>query len=497
MRIHVVAVSGAGMGPLAGLLSAMGHEVVGSDVAFDPPMGPRLAEWGVRCLPGFDPSNLAWGPELVVIGNLCRADNPEARFAIDSGLDYTHIGGALQRFVLPGTRPLVVAGTHGKTTTSNLAAGLLTAVGLEPGYLIGGVPRGLDRSFRAPPVPVRSLLHPKPPVPFVIEGDEYGTAFFEKSAKFLHYAAQVVVLTSIEHDHIDFYPTPAEYVRPFERLLASLPEGGLVVANAADEQVVRTVRAHARVQVIWYALQGQETFGVGPDWLVAPAATDASGTSFDLFLGGVAAGRWVTPLMGHHNLANVAAALAAVTHGYAVEPSRLRLGLSGLRGVARRQELLGTPDGVSVYDDFAHHPTAVRETLMAFKTRHAGGKLFAVFEPRSATACRKLHQQVYPESLAVADAVLLAPVARSLPESERLDVAQVTSDLRARGIVADQFLNVEQMVRSLCERAQPGDVVAVLSNGTFGGIHQQLLSALAQRSEARGAQGTDAENAPA
>src|SRR5688572_1469283 len=165
MRIHVVAVSGTGMGPLAGLLASMGHAVTGSDVAFDPPIGPRLQEWGVRCVPGFDPQNLAYGPDLVVIGNLCRSNNPEARFAIDSGLEHTHIGGALQRFVLPGTRPLVVAGTHGKTTTSALAAGLLEAVGLNPGYLIGGVPHGLGRSFRPPPAHVRSLLHAKPPAP--------------------------------------------------------------------------------------------------------------------------------------------------------------------------------------------------------------------------------------------------------------------------------------------------------------------------------------------
>jgi UDP-N-acetylmuramate: L-alanyl-gamma-D-glutamyl-meso-diaminopimelate ligase len=199
MRIHVVAVSGTGMGPLAGLLSAMGHEVTGSDVAFEPPIGPRLADWGVRCMPGFSPENLSHRPDLVVVGNLCRADNPEARAAIDSGMDYTHIGGALTRLVLPGARPLVVTGTHGKTTTSALAAGLLARVGLEPGYLIGGVPQGLSTSFHAP-ARRRHLLRGPGGAPFVLEGDEYDTAFFEKTAKFLHYGAEVVVLTSIEHD---------------------------------------------------------------------------------------------------------------------------------------------------------------------------------------------------------------------------------------------------------------------------------------------------------
>lgn len=485
MRIHIISVSGTGMGPLAGLLSSMGHEVSGSDVAFDPPIGPRLAEWGVRCLQGFAVEHLAYGPDLVVVGNMCRANNPEARFAIDSGLDYTHIGGALQRFVLPGTRPLVVTGTHGKTTTSALAAGLLDAAGLSPGYLIGGVPHGQGRSFRAPALAKRSLLRESPAPPFVIEGDEYDTAFFEKTAKFLHYAARVVVLTSIEHDHVDIYPTLETYLQPFERLLAGLPDDGLIVANAADELVVRTVQARAQVPVVWYALEGQETFGVAPHWLVAPSAADASGTSFDLFLGGVSAGRWVTQLMGKHNLANVAAALAAVTHGYGVEPSGLRAALAGLRGVARRQELLGTPDGVFVYDDFAHHPTAVRETLLALRSRHLGAKLFAVFEPRSATACRRVHQDLYPESLAVADAVLMAKVARDLPEAERLNVEQVMEDVKRRGRAAAAFAGSDEIVGELLERAGPGDVIAVLSNGTFGGIHRKLVAALERRSSSR------------
>jgi UDP-N-acetylmuramate: L-alanyl-gamma-D-glutamyl-meso-diaminopimelate ligase len=476
MRIHVVAVSGTGMGPLAGLLVAMGHEVTGSDVAFDPPIGPRLVEWGVRCVPGFDPKNLAYGPDLVIVGNSCRSNNPEARFAIDSGLEYTHIGGALQRFVLPGTRPVVVAGTHGKTTTSALVAGLLDAAGLAPGYLIGGVPRGLERSFRAPPR-ARNLLRGTPP-PFVVEGDEYDTAFFEKTAKFLHYSAEVVVLTSIEHDHIDIYPTLDAYLWPFRELIARLPAQGLIVANAADEHVVRLVRERATVPVYWYALEGQETFGAAPHWLVAPSAADATGTSFDLFLGGVSAGRWVTPLMGRHNLANAAAALAATVHGFGVEPSSLRNALAGLRGVARRQDLLGTPGGVFIYDDFAHHPTAVRETLLALRTRHPAGRLFAVFEPRSATASRNFHQQVYPESFGAADRVLLARVARDLPVDERLDVAALAADLKRRGTDASHFDDVDSIVAELARCSRPGDVVAVLSNGTFGGIHAKLLSAL-------------------
>jgi UDP-N-acetylmuramate: L-alanyl-gamma-D-glutamyl-meso-diaminopimelate ligase len=484
MRIHIVAVSGTGMGALAGLLSALGHEVTGSDVAFDPPIGPKLRGWGVQCRQGFSADHLNPKPDLVVIGNLCRKDNPEARHAIDNGLDYTHIAGALQRFVLPGTRPLVVAGTHGKTTTSALCAALLEGTGQRPGYLIGGVPRDKDRSFQPPDRGARSLTSGKISVPpFVIEGDEYDTAFFEKTAKFLHYRAQVLILTSIEHDHIDIYPTLEEYRKPFAELLSRIPpDDGVIVANAADPEVRSLCRTHARAQVVWYAVQGEATGDVSPQWLVAPSAEDESGTSFDLFAGGVATGRWVTPLPGKYNLGNVAAAVAAVAHGYGIEPRALRDPVARFAGVKRRQELLGTPDGVSVYDDFAHHPTAVHVTLEALKTRHPHGRLWAVFEPRSATASRKLHQDTYPASFEFADEVLLAPVARALPEAERLDVGQIAAELRQQGKSAQAPATLAELEARLLAGARPGDVIALLSNGSFGGIHTRLLEALAARS---------------
>jgi UDP-N-acetylmuramate: L-alanyl-gamma-D-glutamyl-meso-diaminopimelate ligase len=483
MRIHIVAVSGTGMGALAGLLSALGHEVTGSDIAFDPPIGPKLRGWGVQCRQGFSADHLNPKPDLVVIGNLCRKDNPEARYAIDNGLDYTHIAGALQRFVLPGTRPLVVAGTHGKTTTSALCAALLEGTGQRPGYLIGGVPQGKDRSFQPPDRSARSVTSGKVSVPpFVIEGDEYDTAFFEKTAKFLHYRAQVLILTSLEHDHIDIYPTLEDYRKPFAELLSRIPtEDGVIVANAADPEVRNLCQQHARAQVVWYAVQGDATGDVTPAWLVAPSAEDESGTSFDLYAGGVATGRWVTPLAGKYNLGNVAAAVAAAAHGYGIEPRALREAVAQFAGVKRRQELLGKPDGVAVYDDFAHHPTAVRVTLAALKARHPRGRLWAVFEPRSATASRKLHQDAYPASFEHADEVLIAPVARALPEAERLDVGQIAADLRQQGKSAEAPATLGEIEARLLERARRGDVIALLSNGSFGGIHQRLLEALAAR----------------
>jgi UDP-N-acetylmuramate: L-alanyl-gamma-D-glutamyl-meso-diaminopimelate ligase len=485
MHIHVVAVSGTGMGSLAGLLAELGHEVSGSDVAFDPPMGPALESWGVRCVRGFDAAHLSPRPDLVVIGNVCRKDNVEARAAIDGGIPYTHIAGALAEFALAGTRPLVVAGTHGKTTTTSLAAWLLERAGRDPGFLVGGIPANFTRSFRAAKrrrLPTVGLERAEK-APFVVEGDEYDTAFFEKTAKFLHYRAEVAIVTSIEHDHVDIYPTMESYVDAFRKFVAGVPADGLVVANAADPVVVDVVRGAARADVAWYALEGQATHGVAPGWLAAPAVTARGGTTFDLYVGGVACPRLVVPLGGRHNVANAIAALAAVVQGYGVPLHELARPLAEFRGVKRRQEVIGEPGGVTVIDDFAHHPTAVRETLAALRARYPEGKLFAVFEPRSATACRAMHQTEYASAFEAADEVLLPPIGRQgLPESERLDVMRLAADLRARGKTAEAFSGVLPIVEALGARARTGDVVAVLSNGAFGGIHEKLLAALAARS---------------
>ncbi len=482
MHVHIVAVAGTAMGSLAGLLVELGHEVSGSDVAFDPPMGPALAEWGVRCLTGFDPRHLEPAPDLVVIGNVCRRDNVEARAAIDGGLEYTHVAGALGRFALEGTSPLVVAGTHGKTTTSSIAAWLLEATGYEPGFLIGGIPKNFERSFRTAREPRRrleALTGPKRQKPFVLEGDEYDTAFFEKTPKFIHYGAEVAILTSIEHDHIDIYPEFEQYLDAFRRFIAGMPEHGLLVANAADPLVVELVSETAKAEVAWYALEGEDTHGMAPHWLAAPATSNERATSFDLFAGGVACGRLSMPLPGRHNVANATAALGALAQGYGARLADLGPALARFAGVKRRQDLLGEPRGIFVYDDFAHHPTAVRETLLALRMRHPEARLFAVFEPRSATACRNLHQDEYARSFDSADEILIAPLGRSgLSAEERLDVDRLVDELRARGRTAENAPSVDAIIESLVERAREGDAIALLSNGAFGGIHARLLDAL-------------------
>jgi UDP-N-acetylmuramate: L-alanyl-gamma-D-glutamyl-meso-diaminopimelate ligase len=494
MHVHIVAVAGTGMGALAGLLVQLGHRVTGSDTAFYPPMGPALERWGVECMTGFDPAHLEPAPDCVVVGNVCRRDNAEAVAAFERGLRVTHIAGALREFVLPGSSPLVVAGTHGKTTTTALAAFLLDAAGLAPGFLIGGIPVDFGMSARPLPVESRHLsVYSNTPVshadanlpvtphkqPFVIEGDEYDTAYFEKTAKFLHYGAEVVIITSIEHDHIDIYPDFESYCRAFGELVAGIPETGLIVASASDARVVEIVAARARATVAWYALQGQPTHGQAPHWLAAPLPVGPDGTAFDLYVGGVYAGRFATQLSGGYNVSNAVAALAASAQGFGAPLAELRAALPRFRGVVRRQQLLGRPGGNAVIDDFAHHPTAVRQTLGALRERYRKGRLIAVFEPRSATACRSIHQDAYVTAFDPADVVLLAPLGRSnVPASERLDVARLTGELCRRGKEATECASIAEIAERVRTRASAGDAVVIMSNGDFGGLHRLVLEAL-------------------
>jgi UDP-N-acetylmuramate: L-alanyl-gamma-D-glutamyl-meso-diaminopimelate ligase len=475
MHVHLIGVAGTGMGSLAGLLKKAGHRVTGSDSAFYPPMGDALARWGIETLQGFDPAHLSPAPDLVVVGNVCRPNNVEARAAIDGGLAYTSLPDALAKYCLAGRRSFVVAGTHGKTTSTALCAHLLDRVGLEPGYLIGGIALGFSESFRLA----------REGAPFVIEGDEYDSAFFEKTPKFWHYQPEVAILQAIEYDHADIYPDMASYRAAFDGFVERIPEHGLLVANAGDPEV-RACVARARCRVSFYALDGEDTGDVTPEWLAAPAPVQAELLPFDLFIGGSACGRFFSPLFGAYNLRNAVAAIALCSLAAEVPIQSLGRALTSFAGVKRRQELRGTADGVRIYDDFAHHPTAVLETLRGFRERHPDGKLIAVFEPRSATASRKIHQLGYASAFAPADSVLIAPVGRAdIPEAERLDVHALVEELTHAGKHAELGDGVDALVARVVALAQPGDSVAVMSNGAFGNIHDKLLCALSVRARAR------------
>ncbi len=481
MRVHLVGVSGTGMGALAALFVEAGHEVSGSDVAFDPPIGPELQRLGVRCLQGYDAAHLRPAPDAVIVGNAIRRDNPEAAVVREAGLPAASMSGALREHFLARRRPLVVAGTHGKTTTSAMCAWLLSRAGLEPGWFIGGIPKGLGVGAAVGSTKVRP---DRGRAPFVVEGDEYDAVYWHKKPKFLDYAGvgpdDVAIVTSIEHDHVDIYPDEKSYDDAFRELVRAVPAGGLLVCDAHDASVRRVVAPEAKARIAWYALEGDDTGEVTPTWLGAPANVTADGAqTFDLFVGGMSCGRFALRVPGRHNVRNAVAGLAACAEGFGVDITTLRGHLGTFEGVRRRQDLLGEPGGVRVYDDFAHHPTAVDETLRALRARHREGALWVAFEPRSATACRSLHQQAYARAFDAADHVLLAPLGRTnVPEAERLDLAKLAADIGPKAVAAT---GVEDIVTRVAAAARPGDTVALFSNGSFGGAHEKLLAALARR----------------
>ena len=471
MHVHLIGVCGTGMGALAGLLREAGHRVTGSDLAFDPPIGPALEAWGVETMPGYLAENVASKPDLVVVGNVCRRDNVEARAAIDGGLRYDSFPGTLERLFLKDRPGFVVAGTHGKTTTTSLLAHLLFEAGADPDLLVGGLPGNFPHSFRASAADA----------PFVIEGDEYDSAFFEKKPKFWRYNPSRVILTSIEHDHVDIYPDEASYLDAFRGLIERIPEDGLLVAFAGDPHV-RELSHEARCPVTYYAVEGDDTGDVTPTWLGAPGPASGGLLPLDLYGAGSFLGRVHSPLSGRHNLRNVLAALALASEGAGASLDTSMHAVSSFVGVRRRQELLGEIGGVRVYDDFAHHPTAVRETLAGLKTRHPEGRLIAAFEPRSATASRRMHQELYPEAFRAADLALLAPVGRKeIAEQERLDVTHIARDIVALGRRAEAPATVDALVDRMVSEARAGDTLVLMSNGTFDGAYAGVIAGLTDR----------------
>ncbi len=466
------------MGALAVLFREAGNEVSGSDVAFDPPIGPALRAAGVRCLMGFDAGHLEPRPDLVVVGNAIRRGNVEDEAALRLGIERTSMSSALRQRFLAKRRPLVVAGTHGKTTTSAMCAWVLLRAGLEPGWFIGGVPKGL-----AAPAAIGSprIKPDRGRSPFVVEGDEYDAVHWHKQPKFLDYvgigADDVVIVTSIEQDHIDIYPDAAAYEGAFRGLLRSVPPAGLIVCDAHDARIRALVREEAHARVAWFALERDDTGDVTPAWLGAPAAFTHDGAqTFDLFAGGVACGRFSLRVPGRHNVRNAIGAVAACAEGFGVRVDDARSYLASFEGVRRRQDLLGEPGGVRVYDDFAHHPTAVEETLRALRARHPTGALWVAFEPRSATACRAFHQEAYARAFDAADHVLLAPLGRTnVPEGERLDLTRLAREV---GPAASAMTGIDAIVARIAHDARAGDTVVLLSNGAFGGIHEKLAAEL-------------------
>jgi UDP-N-acetylmuramate: L-alanyl-gamma-D-glutamyl-meso-diaminopimelate ligase len=477
MHYHLIGIAGTAMASLAGLLREKGHTVTGSDQGMYPPMSTLLDRMGIEYAERFDPANLEPVPDVVVVGNAISRGNEELEAALDRGLRYTSAAVVLKDEFLYGRHVLAVAGTHGKTTTTSILAWLLECAGLEPSFLVGGVAENFGTSFRL----TRSRF-------FVVEADEYDTAYFDKGPKMWHYLPRTAVVTNVEFDHADIYRDETAYRFAFERFVNLVPRSGTLVLGW-EGAVERDLAARSFAPV--------ESFGVGdgalaegesapgaaaaahPRWLACDIAFGPEGTRFTLAHDGQEVGIFRTPLVGAFNVKNCLAAVAAA-RAVGASWDGIREGLASFLSVRRRLEIKGIVGGVTVVDDFAHHPTAVRETLAAARQRFAGSRLVAIFEPRSYSAQRREFQDAFRDALAAADRVVLAGLfhPERYDEHTAMNPSALVEDLMSSGTQADYVPDVADIVRTLAAEARTGDVLLVMSNGGFGGIHEKLLEAL-------------------
>ncbi|HEY7170634.1 MAG TPA: UDP-N-acetylmuramate:L-alanyl-gamma-D-glutamyl-meso-diaminopimelate ligase [Vicinamibacterales bacterium] len=461
--MHLIGICGTAMATLAAMLKRKGLDVRGSDQDVYPPMSDFLAAEEIPVSSGYKAEHITPDLDLVVVGNAISRGNAELEEVLDRKIRYCSLPEAIRDNFLWGARSIVIAGTHGKTTTTSLTGWVLTHGGLDPSVLIGGIARNFGEAG--------SSYRLGQGRDFVIEGDEYDSAFFDKTAKFLKYLPDIAVINNVEFDHADIYADINAVTLAFRRLVTLVPRRGLLLLGA-DSTAARALKAHAASRV--------ETFGTGSDldWQAYDLSPAGASTMFRVRRGGAPFGQFEVPLVGAHNVRNALVAIAvAVEAGMSGE--RIAEALRQFRGVKRRLEVVGTADGVTVYDDFAHHPTAVAETLAGLRASNPDARIWAVFEPRSASSCRRVFQDDFANAFGSANEVLLAPVFRSaLPEAERLSVPRLVRDLTDRGLNAREADSIDDIVTGIVREHRPGDLVVLMSNGGFGGIHQKLLRAL-------------------
>ena len=451
------------MATLAAMLKHKGYDVRGSDQNVYPPMSDFLAEQRITTLQGYKAEHITGELDLVVVGNAISRGNPELEEVLDRKIRYCSLPEAVRDHFLWGSRSVVIAGTHGKTTTTSLTGWLLTHGGADPSVLIGGIADNFGGSFRM-----------GGGREFVIEGDEYDSAFFDKTAKFLKYLPDIAVVNNLEYDHADIYPDLDAIRLAFKRFVNLIPRRGLLLVGADDPEA----RALAAA-----ALSRVETFGLSDeaDWQAHDLKVGTGSTTFSLRRKGEPAGSFEVPLLGAYNVRN---ALAAIAVGAAVGLSTdtMSKGLREFKGVRRRMQLRGTAHGIAVYDDFAHHPTAIAETLAGVRSAYPERRVWAIFEPRSATSCRKIFQKEFARAFAAADRILLPAIFRSsLSDDQRLSAEQLVADLKASGKDARYIPKVDDIVATVAREAREGDLVIIMSNGGFDDIHRKLLSALEVR----------------
>jgi len=449
------------MASLAGMLIEQGHKVTGSDENVYPPMSVELQRLGIPVRQGFSPDNLAEQPDVVVVGNAITRGNPELEHLLNQKLHYTSMAAVVKDNFIRSHHSIVVAGTHGKTTTTSLMAWAMECAGANPSFLIGGVAENFKSSFRVTGGPF-----------FVIEGDEYDTAYFDKGPKFMHYLPDTVILNNVEFDHADIYRDIDAVKFAFSRLINLIPSKGRLIAGW-DSDLVRELSARAFCPV--------ESFGLGDGarWRADDVNVSSEITTFTVRFEGGVFGRYETPLAGLFNVRNCLGVIAACD-ALGFDRAAVADALAAFKSVKRRLEVRGQVRGVTVIDDFAHHPTAVRETLQAARARYPGRRIVAIFEPRSYTAQIKLFQQQFEDALAEADEIIVARLFH--PERYTADTAispeEMLENLRARGREAHHIAEPDDIVARLAPRLTANEVVVIMSNGSFGGIHDKMLKAL-------------------
>jgi UDP-N-acetylmuramate: L-alanyl-gamma-D-glutamyl-meso-diaminopimelate ligase len=458
-NFHFIGICGTAMGAVAAALRERGFVVTGSDESVYPPMSTFLERKGIALYAGYRPENIPPEAEIVVIGNAMKRGNPEVEAVLNRKLYYASLPEVLKQLFLRGRHNLVVTGTHGKTTTTALLAWILTVAKLEPSYVIGGIPKNLGQGAR-----FNDSKY------FVIEGDEYDSAFFDKRSKFVHYLPELLIVNNIEFDHADIFNNLDEIKLSFRRLFNIVPQNGMILLNGDDPNCVEVAQ---QLQPLMAQI---EEVGMSPNCArkISEATYTTNGSQFSL--GG---DKFEIPLVGEFNVRNAAMAISAASF-YGVPLEKIRKALKSFQGIARRQEVRGEVRGVKVIDDFGHHPTAIRETLRALRHRYPGARVWAVFEPRTNTTRRAIFQQELPDALKLADGVFISQVARldQIPEKERLDPTAVVESIAASGRPAFYEPDAAHIIEKLVPLLKAKDIVAIFSNGGFDGIHGKLLEAL-------------------